>query len=368
MAGKRCGARGLTLIELLVVSAISSILVVAAAAMLVTALEQRSGLRKRMDRLTDAFSTLTLLEGSAANVGDHFPSSRFGFRLFNNVQAGASYGGLGVGAGCSTDYCVVPQTDVIETVQGTPGPFWTVAVDSGPDGGVLETPLVSGAGGLPTGDVSQHVFLATDPFGHSCLGRGELNLTGNIIYWVPMDRDWAAQALTYYEPTASAPRNYRCPAKNMIVAVAQRRRHYLVLTQADGGSMGLYSHDADPDGVFSASAGVSVLGLNVDNMQVAPIVRNDDAGFTARCSVGACVCNRGGSCVLDGGNTDNEFVVSDFVVGAQVSISVQGDHAQRVSAPVTRPALGDESLAADDIVRLSETQSFMFRNFSQVMK
>ena len=368
-APDRRSPRGLTLLELLVVAAISSVLVLAAASMLVSALEQRAVLRKRMERLTDAFSTLTLLEGTAANVGYHFPSPRFGFRLYNNVTSG-TYGGFGVGAGCATEYCVVPTTDVMEVVEGTPGPFWVAAADATViDLALLDVSLNSGAGGLPDGDVGPHTFLATDTYGHSCLGTGTLNATGNKISWAPMNRNWQVEPSDYYSTGSPAPYNYLCPAKDMVVAVAQKRRQFLVLTQQDGGELGLYVHDAPPDGgPFEPSSGVAAVGLNVDNMQVSPLARNDDAGFTVGCANGTCLCNRGGSCSLDGGSDDGEFVVSDFVIGAQVAISVRGEQIQRAYDAGVRRSLGDETHPDDAIVRLEESQTYMFRNFSQVMK
>jgi len=154
-----------------------------------------------------------------------------------------------------------------------------------------------------------------------------------------------------------------CPAKDMVVAVAQKRRQFLVLTQQDGGELGLYVHDLSPD-----AGAVVAVGLNVDNMQVSPLVRNDDAGFTVGCANGTCLCNRGGSCSLDGGMDDTEFVRSDFVIGAQVAISVHGEQIQRAPYAGVRRSLGDETHPNDAIVRLEESQTYMFRNFSQVMK
>ncbi len=373
----RANKRGFTLLEILVVSAIAAILVVTAAALLVTMSSQRAANRKRLDRLTQSFSAMTLLERSMLNAGYHFPASRFGFRVYNNVS-GATFG-PGSSPTCMAQGCVVDGSDVLETVEGNPGPFGLIigANNSAADGGSGSTwnVFVSPPGGpLDTTDTAQHLFIFASMDGRSCAGIGTVadGVLGGMAtqYAVTMvDRDLAAVSATYYSPSSAAPHNFMCPESGMSVAVAQSRRRYMVLAQDGGTTRGLYMQTGDPLNLNGGDAGLELLAFGIDNFQVVPLAALGDAGFTAGCVNGVCECNAPGtSCQIVGASNDQEFSDSRRVIGVRVGLSARGETEDRISATagVVPDRLGDETMSADRIKRTSQTQTYMFRNFAQV--
>ncbi len=362
--------RGFTLLEILVVSAIAAILVVTAASLLVTMSSQRAANRKRLDRLTQSFTAMTLLERSLLNGGYHFPSARFGFRVYDNVSSG-TYGGFPVAPSCGTGLCVTAQTDVLELVEGLPESAGQI-VSIKPDGG----PTLASPGGpiFYDGGTEQFLMLVGTNDGGNCLGIGIVDPNFGLAYRV-VDRNLTTQATSYYS-VATAPANYQCPPRytdpynfDFTLSVAAVRHLYMVLAFGDGGSRALYQ--VDIPAVSTATTGdagtVAILARGVDNFQVMPLITQGGTGFTVGCANGICECNSGGDCTLVGTNTTAEFQNTARVIGVKIGLSSRGETDDRIPLPaVVPPRLGNETMPADVVKRTSQTQTYMLRNFAQV--
>ena len=363
--------RGFTLLEILVVSAIAAILVVTAASLLVTMSSQRAANRKRLDRLTQSFTAMTLLERSLLNGGYHFPSARFGFRVYDNVSSGTRYGGFPVAPSCGSGLCVTAQTDVLELVEGLPETAGRL-VSIKPDGG----PTLSNPGGPIFYDAGTEQFLLMigTSDGGNCLGIGFVDNNFGIQYR-PVDRDLNTQSMSYYT-VATAPANYQCPpvpsapnATDFTVSVAADRHLYMVLAFGDGGSRALYQVDIPALSIATTgdAGAMTVLARGIDNFQVMPLVTQGGTGFSAGCANGICECNSGGDCTLAGANSTAEFQNTSRVIGVKIGLSSRGETDDRIPLPaVVPPRLGNETMPADLVKRTSQTQTYMLRNFAQV--
>ena len=371
---------GFTLLEILVVSAIAAILVVTAASLLVTMSSQRAANRKRLERLTQSFTAMTLLERSMLNAGYHFPSARFGFRVYDNVTTG-TFGSLPVGACTNPDGCIVANTDVLEVVEGAvpqPGIIGAAFNDAGTSWNIAHQqpggPLFLADAG--TGDF---LLLFGAPDGGNCAGVGKLTNPGSSPIGMytnvrMVDRDLGTQANTYYSTgNGIAARAYDCPtAVDMTVSVAISRRLYLVLATDAG--FGLYEQSVSPLTIGSAAAAGDggtplLLARGVDNFQVMPLIRQAGTGFGTGCTNGVCECNSGASCTLSTANTDTEFANLGRLVGVRVGLTSRGEMTEfGTGTNVVPPALGNETFAAEakPIKRTVQTQTYMLRNFAQV--
>jgi len=373
----RSGSGGFTLLEILVVSAIAAILVVTAASLLVTMSSQRAANRKRLERLTQSFTAMTLLERSMLNAGYHFPSARFGFRVYDNVTTG-SFGGLPVGACTNANGCIVANTDVLEVVEGAvpqPGIIGSVFNDGGTSW-IVAHQQPGGPIFLADAGTSDFLLLFGAPDGGNCAGIGKLaNLGGPIGLYnnVRMvDRNLGTQPNTYYSTgNGIAARAYNCPTSvDMTVSVAISRRLYLVLATDAG--FGLYEQSVSPLSIGSSAGDggtPQLLARGVDNFQVMPLIRQTGTGFGTGCANGVCECNSGSSCVLSTANDDTNFANLGRLVGVRVGLSSRGETTEfATGANVVPPALGNETMAAEvkPIKRTVQTQTYMLRNFAQV--
>ena len=367
--------RGFTLIEILVVSAIAAVLVVAAAGLLVTMSTQRSANRKRLDRLTQSFTAMTLLERNMLNAGYHFPSARFGIRIYDDVTTGATtYGGLAVGGGCGGEGCIPEHTDVLELVEGVipqPGAF-----DLMTDGGGYQARPRAPGGPLYPADAGTGEFLVLfgGPDGGNCAGRANIVPSPSgpygILNVMMVNRSLAAQATSYYSATNGTTHAFDCPLQaDMSVSVAASRALYLVLV-ADGGTRGLYRKEINvlsTATTASGDGGLTLLARGIDNFQVMPIIRQVGTSFTTGCSNGLCECNTGLSCSITAADNDTEFALSGNIVGVKVGLSSRGDTDDRVTAPAAAPPrLANETMPADQVKRTTQVQTYMLRNFAQV--
>lgn len=360
--------RGYTLVEVLVVLAIASILMLATVAIISVMTKQKADASRRLARVTQSYLAMTLLERQVLNAGYHFPSARFGVRFHNNVDAG-TFGGIAVGPPCDEPGCIVEGTDVLETLEGTTNPMGLV-VNAIPDAGGYTVFLQPPGGPVDPGDTSEHVFVFVAENGASCAAKGNLRILadgGSGSPWeinvTMLDRDFADQDNTYYSTSASAPYDFQCPAPGMAMSAGSVRRRYFVLA-TDAGA-GLYSQEQPLLG--TADGGASLLALGIDNLQVIPLAQQSDAGWSAGCTSGLCECNAtGADCVMSGSNSDTDFVTSDLVVGARIGISAPGEVPARAPTTVPRLPLADEAFPNDRVYRTNQTQTYMFRNFSQV--
>ncbi|MBL9039750.1 MAG: hypothetical protein JNG84_14630 [Archangium sp.] len=352
---------------MMIVSAIAAILFVAASALMVSLTNQKTEARKRIDRLAQGFSALTLVERNLLNTGYHFPSARFAFRVYNNVANGSTIGGMGVGSPCAGTGCIVANTDVVEMAIGHDGPFGIVAAAS-VDGGGMSV-FIRSPGPVQAGDTGQYVFVFGDGAGQSCAAVGSVNATNTVISVQMLNEDFAPVATNYYSNTSPAPRNFQCPAPNMTISATAALHRYFVYMLADGGDIGLYQQRATAlpsaanRGYVAGSERVVTLGI--DNLQAVPIIAQAGTGFSTQCIGGICRCNALGDCVIDGGN---QFDLGNRVDGVELSISVRGDAVQTTAVSTIRQQLGDETWSNDTTVRTVQSQTFMFRNFSQVQQ
>lgn len=369
MAGRNFRS-GLTLIEMMIVSAVAAILFVAASSLMVSVSEQRMEARRRIDRLAQSFSAMTLVERELLNAGYHFPSARFGLRVYNNVDNGSSIGGLSVTSGtCAQAGCIVAGTDIVEFPLGHPGPPGILAA-SRLDAGSL-TVFTRFPGPVPVGDVGTHVFLFGDSTGRSCLGVGSANAEGLAIEVVMLDENYAPVLPNYYSLSQPAPHNYPCPTPGMTISATDALRRYFIYQLADGGDLGLYEQVGS--GLPSSanmgyvSTTVRPVTLGIDNLQAIPLVSLQGSffPFTAQCSNGLCRCNALGDCGLDAGT---QMTVGEFVDGMELWTSNRGDSPQRTQVVIPRQRLADEIFPNDNIVRTVQSQTLMFRNFSQVQQ
>lgn len=387
-------ARGFTLLEILVVSAIAALLAVTAATLLVTMSSQRAANRKRLDRLTQSFTAMTVLERTLLNAGYHFPSSRFAFRVYDNVTSGTLAGIPVCPAAGMTGDCIVRNTDVLELVEGIapqPGQISGQDVDGGASGGWVRLfspggPLQLDAGVYPA---NKYLMLFGKPGGFNCAAIGGLPGSDPLEHTVIMvDRDLGLQNNNYYapSPTTAAPRNYKCPdgmdpvsGTFMTMSVAGSRHVYFVVT--DGGGVGLAMKEIGPTSTAKAGAdggGFTLLSNGVDNFQVVPLVVRGDAGFATGCTgtgmAAVCECNTpGSSCALDNtpADTDTQFYASGQVIGVRIGLSVLGETNERLrsdnpSFTQVPNRLGNETMPADNLKRTTQTQTYMLRNFKQV--
>lgn len=344
----------MTLIELMVVSAISSILMLAAVALLVSMQRTRANSRRRLEKMDQTFTASATLERSLLNTGYHFPSARYGFRVFNNVASGTVQGQQ-VGGACDT--CVVPNTDMFEIVEGSAGPFGRVSGGSIDAGLVLVPPGGPLGGGTP----GVQLFMFSDGREESCLALGTVSSDGLALESLEyVDRETLAPQPGNYFP-GSGHRNYNCPRPEMFVSVATRRQRFFV-SESDAGTRALKVFNLAPTGVFPDAGSASILVNGVDNLQVIPLVDRADGGFATGCNGETCLCNlTGASCVI----SNTEFLTTERVVGAKIRLSVRSARVDRVPVSAT-PQLADETLPADDTRRMTQEQTFSFRNFVQV--
>jgi prepilin-type N-terminal cleavage/methylation domain-containing protein len=349
----RSGA-GLTLLEMMIVTAVSSILMLAAVALLASMQQIKSSARKALDRMDQSFSAAVVLERSLLNVGYHFPSARYGFRVYNNVT-GTSLQGQQVGGACDT--CIVANTDMVELVEGSPGPFGRVTGTTSIDAGI---PLDPPGGPLAAGVPGIQLFLFSNANEESCLARGNISADGltieNLVY---VDRETLSPQPANYFPGTGF-RNFACPTAGMFVSVAVRRQRFFV-SQDDAGVRSLRVLNLAPTGLFPDAGASTLLVRGVDNLQVMPMVTRADAGFTTGCTQEMCFCNAGQSCTIAG----NEFQTTERVVGARIRLSVLGGRVEQGVTSVS-PSLADETLTADTTRRRVQEQTVSFRNFSQV--
>jgi prepilin-type N-terminal cleavage/methylation domain-containing protein len=370
--------RGFTLLEILVVSAIAAILVVTAASLLVTMSSQRAANRKRLDRLTQSFTAMTLLERSLLNGGYHFPSARFGFRVYDNVVSGATYAGYAVGAPCGGSGCIVPNTDVLELVEGVsaqPGQLNTWLTDGGIQMFHPAAPLDFYDAGT-----GQFLFMFGTSDGGNCIAVGrpiDPAVAPDTVNVGMVDRNLAAVALNYYS-VATAPAYYQCPPAmgtpstfDWTVSVASVRHVYLVLA-TDAGVYGLYQKDLSPLVTAtsgSSDAGLIVLARGVDNFQVVPLIQQGNSTYVSGCSNGICECNSGFSCSLSGANDNQNFADTARVVGVRIGLTARGETQDRgTGTAVVPPRLANETMPAETppLKRTTQTQTYMMRNFAQV--
>lgn len=346
-------ARGITLLELMVATLITAILLLAMTQIMVVLSNLRQEQRRVVDRTSQLFVGLTLMERSVENGGYHVPSARFAFRSFNNVVAGQSYGGLVVG-GCDAG-CIVEGTDVLEVSEGHPGNLGEVRFSS-PDGGMVQI-ILGRVGPLPVGDVAPRVFYFGDTVGRTCIGRGAMmNATDNDKLLVTMlDRDRAAQAPGFYSTTSPAPSNYDCPAAGMWVGAEERRTRFFVARVNTVPT--LFSQDA-----FAVDGGsLQELAPGVDNMQLVPLTRSTATGVG--CTAGVCECNvTGNLCQFTGGPA--EVTAAETVVGVEVRLAARGELIG--AAPLlVPPILADEpAFPADRVPRQMGSQVLFFRNLA----
>ncbi len=363
---------GFTLLEVLVVSAIAAILVVTAASLLVTMSSQRAANRKRLDRLTQSFTAMTLLERSLLNGGYHFPSARFGFRVYDNVTSGTTYGGFPVSGACGSSLCITANTDVLELVEGfseAPGQILSIKGDGGPN-------LASPGGPIfYDGGTEQFLLLMGTSDGGNCIGIGTVDSTNLAVSYRPVDRDLSTVSMSYYS-VATSPANYQCPPRStdpynndFTLSVAALRHLYMVMSYDDGGSRGLYQVDisAVSTATSSDAGAMTILARGVDNFQVMPLIKQGNSAYVTGCANGICECNSGASCTLTGDNTTADFQDTARVIGVKVGLSSRGETDDRITgAAVVPPRLGNETMPADQFKRTSQTQTYMLRNFAQV--
>lgn len=361
----RASKRGMTLIEVMVASAIAAIIILAAMSIMVSMTTLRHQGRKRLERMTQAFTAMAVVERTLLNAGYHYPSPRFAMRTRNNVGVGADIDGIPVGVqpACGRPLCIVPGSDVLEVTEGTPNPFGIVlSIPGTADGGSdVDVRFPYQGGPVNLGDTSVRMFLFGSRDGRSCLARGSYN--GISLNVTMLDRDGDAVGPTYYADNFG----YQCPAVDMSISASELRNRFMVLENT-AGEFGLYQQAAGPTGPYGLPVEVA---YGIDNMQVMPLLLQGDSGFLANCTGGVCRCNAMGSdCVFDGGTSTMEFMHTSRIVGAQVAVSARGDVEQRIenfaTTPTTRNRLGDETIAGDRRVRVEQTQSYMFRNFAQV--
>lgn len=363
------GSRGFSLLEMMIVVAIASVLLLATAVMVAQMSQQKANAQRRLGRVAQSFSVMAIMEREWLNAGYHFPAARFAFRTFNNVAVGQQYGGIPVGAPCAGG-CIVPGTDVVELVEGSDRPFGRIvnASPGGGDGGTGVTVFLQQPGGpVDFGDTNEYLFLFASENGNSCIGRGTLMAGSVTDFEVTMlDRDLVAVAPDYYSTGSPPPYDFTCPASGMAMTTAVVRRRFMVLEDLNG-TIGLYEQT---DAALGGDAGMEVIALGVDNLQVTPLARNTDAGWAAGCENGVCRCNQpGADCTYAGANDDTEFSTSAFVVGAEMGVTSRGEIPERLPPgipPRPRPVLADEALPDDTIVRSAQTQTLLFRNFAQV--
>ena len=371
---------GFTLIEVMVVSAIAAVLLVTAASLLVTMSSQRAANRKRLDRLSESFTAMTLLERSILNGGYHFPSARFGFRVYDNVTAGSTYGGYSVAASCAGPGCIVPNTDVLELVEGA-APQPSLIANSLPDASTINVVPASPGGPIYLADAGPGEFLfmfgASD--GGNCAAIGHLVDTfpsnGVGFFQVRLvDRDLATVSQSGYYSVAAGATNhsYNCPTNTfqMTASVATVRHLYFVMAD-DGGTRGLYQEDLSPltsvTGATGDAGTLTMLARGIDNFQVIPLALQSGSGFTVGCTNGICDCNIGGSCSFTGvSGSDPEFGVSGRIVGVRIGLTSRGETDDRLPAVVVPPRLANETMPADNVKRTPQTQTYMLRNFAQV--
>jgi prepilin-type N-terminal cleavage/methylation domain-containing protein len=349
--------RGVTILELMVVTAITAVLMLAMAQVMVITSRQRHLQRQAIDRSSNLFMGETLMERTVENAGYHVPSGRFSFRLLNNLANGQTFGGIPVRdcqAPDAGEICIVPGTDGFEVSEGHPGNMGEVRV-AVTDGGSINV-ILGTVGPLPIGDLSNRTFVFGNKAGQTCVATGSLvSATDNSVLNVQMlDRFRTPVATNFYSTGSAPPTNYDCPAAGMWVGVEERRTRYVVASTRQG-NVSLYSQDA-----FSSDGGMQELAPSIDNMQIVPLAQWD--GGTG-CSQGLCQCNvTGNTCQLT--DTTADYELAEQVVGIEVRMSArgQGGGAEELAAPLR---LADEPPSpADRVPRRSTNQTIFFRNLA----
>jgi hypothetical protein len=355
---------GLTLVELLVVSAISSVLILATVQLLISMQQTRTRSRQQLERIDQTFSAAIQLERPLLNAGYNFPGARYAVRFYNNVT-GPTIVGQPVGGTCPT--CVVPDTDMVEVVEGIGQPFARVIGSANRTG---SPPLIARL--EPPGfrvqlaDVNtrQLLFLFTDDRGRNCLGRGVVRNGGPCptceISFTDVDRDTLTdQNADYFGSTP--PRDYQCPAAGMAATAGGIRRRYFV--HRDGaGAFSLRLLELNPVTLDGSTGVVSVVAQGIDNLQAIPLVERGPAPFTAGCQGNLCECNRpGADCVLN-----NQFDLTERVSGVRLRLSARVTSVSQNLGVDTTSVLADETPRVDRIPRQVQEQAYSFRNFAQV--
>jgi prepilin-type N-terminal cleavage/methylation domain-containing protein len=361
MAGTRAG---LTLVELLVVAAISSVLMLAAVSLLVSMQQTRTRSRQQLERIDQTFSAAVQLERPLLNAGYNFPSSRYAVRFYNNV-AGPTLVGQFVGGTCPT--CIVPDTDVVEVVEGIGQPFARVIGPANRSGSPpLSARLEPPGFRVQAADVNtrQFLFLFTDDQGRNCLGRGLVRNGGPCptceLFFTDVDRETLTdQAANYFGSTA--PRDYQCPAAGMAATAAGIRRRYFV-NQDAAGNFSLRLLELNPVTLDGATGALSVVSQGIDNLQAIPLVERGPAAFTAGCQNNLCECNiRGADCVMN-----NQFDLTERITGMKLRLSARVTSVSQNLGVDTTSVLADETPRVDRIPRQVQEQAYSFRNFAQV--
>ncbi len=381
------GRRGFTLIEILIVAAISAIVMSAAVAIFTLTNSQRINARKRLERVSQAFTAISALERDVLNAGYHFPSARFAFQNYNNIAPGDTLPSrpgdpvlLGCGSPTSIN-CIIADTDVLELAFGNDRPFATVAGINGvgtsfqvvlqPPGGPI---LLTETGTFPV------LFSSPTPSAtrQDCIGLASLtnataSMTTLTVTMMDRDRDFPKGRNFYAGRVGGFP----CPVQGMIVssgpiensllapsatsAPGFSRRRYMILRQPTG--PGLYRSDLR-GGNYSVP---ELVIEGIDNMQLMPVTQAL-TGVLTECNNGVSACTLGALGVDD-------FVAAGSVVGVRVSVAAVGDLVQRITPerPATDPVrsrlrLGDEPVPTtlDNVIRSESTQTFSFRNVTQV--
>jgi prepilin-type N-terminal cleavage/methylation domain-containing protein len=359
--------RGVTLIELIIGAAIAAIILTASSFIMVSMTKMRREARTRMERLSEVFSGLTVMERNFLNAGFHYPSARFAFSVANNVTTGA-IGGYNVADPCTSGTCIVPGTDVVEVAQGTDSPFFTVdSINAG------TPPVVVGqflGGPLPAANTTEQRLIFVLPTlpgvggaPQSCIAKlasGGLSIAAPTISAAAtmLDIDGSTLSGTYLS-------NYgqECPRVGMLVGALDQRFRYMSMVTA-AGDYGLYRQILGPTGTQVSF--IELVG-GVDNFQVVPLVRNPGT----LCTGAFCECHTpAGTCSLDYTlKTSPQFALANQVVGARVTVSSRGVLTQTLdnTNAVVRDRLADEpAFASDRLVRTVQSQTYMFRNFTQV--
>jgi prepilin-type N-terminal cleavage/methylation domain-containing protein len=386
--------RGFTLIEILIVAAIAAIVMSAAVAIFTLTNSQRVNARKRLERVSQAFTAISALERDVLNAGYHFPSARFAFQNYNNIGPGDALPArpgdpvlLGCGSATAID-CIVADTDVIELAFGNDRPFAVVAGVNG-TGANFQVVLQPPGGPLLFNEIGTFPVLFSSPTPSAarqdCIGLARLTSAGNsmtnlTVTMMDRDRDYPKDRGFYGARVGG----YNCPVRGMIVSSGPisntvstptgtqspgfSRRRYMIMRQAIG--PGLYRSDleitADSPPVMRFRAPELVIE-GIDNMQVMPLTQAG-AGPLTECNNGVSACTLGTLGVDD-------FVQAGAVVGVRISVAAVGDLVQRITPerPATDPVrsrlrLGDEPVPTtlDNIVRSESSQTFSFRNVTQV--
>lgn len=380
----RRSPRGLTLIELMLAMAMTTILLAAASALVLSIMQGRKLNTARLEVKTTSTVAAGQIQYDAANAGFRFASPAFAVRVLQNIAGTeAEIGSLATNCGGMTGWTLQPGTDVLELRRG---------LDVLPDGGVAVVPgVLTGVSCTSAGvcDLTVGNGAFPNPFVTTAGPDGASNI---ILFVNSMDScaavvsgagvsspQFQVQLVKQDLVTNAGNTEYpHCPIAGMSVMRLGLRQRYLVCAPPVGDATErprLYRQTLN-----GANAAVSMDRVQdgVEDLQVSVRLDNTDGVVSGTGCVGAgpgafCWCNTGSGTCTGYEPDPTASGTLDWATGSAATKSAYLLRGLRVAitgistrAAVDSPAFADLTAPTLYDHDAGTTQSANLRNSTQV--